>query len=208
MPRPITVLLTLAFFLVLPFDGALAADEAGTVSRLRGTATARSSDTTRALTAGATVFVGDLIETGAASRVELTLLDGAVMTLGDNSSLLIDQYLVSASGGGTGALKVLGGVFLAVTGALGKTPGASFNVTTPVATIGVRGTTFWGRLKSDGLLVALLDGRAIVVSNAAGQVVINRVGVATQVPAAQQTPASPFALTPAQLDAARATVAW
>lgn len=208
MSRP--VLLYLAFTLCL-FSGigsALADDEAGTVSRMRGTATAQSPAETRPLATGDAVYVGDRIKTGADSRLELTLLDGAVMTLGDNSSLLIDQYLVSASGSGSGSLNVLGGVFLAVTGALGKTPGADFNVTTPVATIGVRGTTFWGELQSDGLLVALLDGRAIVITNPAGQVVIDQVGVATQVTAPQQQPAPPFTLTPAQLDAARATVAW
>jgi hypothetical protein len=206
--RRAVLFLAISLFLVSATGEASAADEAGTVSRMRGAATAQSPAETRPLATGDAIYVGDRIDTGADSRLELTLLDGAVMTLGDNSSLLIDRYLVSASGSGSGSLNVLGGVFLAVTGALGKTPGADFNVTTPVATIGVRGTTFWGELQSDGLLVALLDGRAIVVTNPAGQVEINQVGVATRVAAPQQQPDPPFTLTPAQLDAARATVAW
>ncbi len=201
--------LILLCFLAASGGLAIAADTAGTVTRLRGTAQASGPDGARTLEANGAIFVGDRIQTGADTRLELTLTDDAVLTLGDNSTLLIDQYLVNTSGqGGSGALNVLNGVFLAVTGRLAKTPGASFQVTTPVATIGVRGTTFWGEIGSDGLLVALLDGNAIVVRNAAGQVVIDRAGVATQVPAQNAAPAPPFALSAEQLNAARGTVAW
>ncbi|MBM3512733.1 MAG: FecR domain-containing protein [Alphaproteobacteria bacterium] len=61
------------------------------------------------------------------------------------------------------------GAFLTKTGAVGKANPEDVAVRTPVVTIGIRGTQFWGgRLERD-FEVLVLEGR-VVVTNAAGPV--------------------------------------
>ena len=71
-------------------------------------------------------------------------------------------------------------------------PGAPFEVETEFATIGIRGTTFWGGRMEDGQFhIALLEGKAIVVENRAGRVEITRVGDGTRVAGPDQAPSPP-----------------
>jgi hypothetical protein len=54
-------------------------------------------------------------------------------------------------------------------------------VTTPFATVGIRGTEFWGGPIDDQALgVFLIDG-IVSVSNAAGQQILNRPGQGTNI---------------------------
>lgn len=186
-----------------------AADPAGHVTRVRGEASVASASDRRALAQGAAVFAGDTVTTGKDARLELTMIDGAKVTLGDDSELRIDDYVYSRRGRtGRAALMLAHGVFRAVTGALATLAGEPFRVATPVASIGIRGTDFWGEQRADRLLIALLGGKAIVVENAAGRVELTRRNLATRVEGPGQAPTRPFALSAAQLRAALATVAW
>jgi len=186
-----------------------AADPAGHVTRIKGEASVASGGDRRALAQGAAVFASDTVATGKDARLELSMIDGTKVTLGDDSELLIDDYVYSPRGKtGRGALTLTHGVFRAVTGALAKLAGEPFRVATPVASIGIRGTDFWGEQRADRLLIALLGGKAVVVENAAGRVTLTRRNLATRVEGAGQAPTQPFALTADQLRAAVATVAW
>lgn len=197
------------FLLCLPSMSALAADLAGHVTRIKGEASAVAAGDRRALAQGAEVLEGDTIVTGKDARLELTMIDRTTLTLGDDSELRIDAYVYSPRGKtGNGALTLAHGVFRAVTGALAKLAGAPFRVTTPVASIGIRGTDFWGEQRADRLLIALLGGKALVVENAAGRVELTRRNLATRVEGPGLAPTRPFALSPDQLRAALATVAW
>lgn len=188
---------------------AAAADTAGHVTRIKGEATAANAGQRRALEQGAAVLVGDLVTTGQPARLELTMIDGGKVTLGDDSELRIDAYVYDpkAKAGG-GALALTRGVFRATTGGLGKLAGEPFRVETPVATIGIRGTDFWGEQRTDKLLIALLGGKAVFVENAAGRVELAKRNLATRVEGPGQAPTRPFALSRSQLRAALATVAW
>lgn len=187
-----------------------AAERAGKVTRIKGDATAATAGSSaRTLAEGAEVFVGDEVKTGTATRVEITMIDDAKLTLGDNSRLVIDTYVFQpGSKKGNGSLRVVEGVFRAASGKLGKLEGAPFRVGMPAATLGIRGTEFWGELKGDGLLVALLDGKGVFLENQAGRVDITRKGYATSIAGPNAKPSAPFKLTDDQVKAALATVAW
>lgn len=188
---------------------ARAADPAGHVTRIRGEASVVSASDRRDLVQGAAIFAGDTVTTGKDARLELTMMDGARITLGDDSELRIDDYVYSPRGKtGRAALMLAHGVFRAVTGALATLAGGPFRVATPVASIGIRGTDFWGEQRADRLLIALLGGKAITVENAGGRVELTRRNIATRVEGPGQAPTRPFALSAAQLRAALATVAW
>jgi hypothetical protein len=93
---------------------------------------------------------------------------------------------------GQGTLGVLKGFFRAVTGGLGKLQNQPFRVQTPLATIGIRGTDFWGEQHADELRIALIGGNAIVISNNAGSVEINQTGYGTRVVSPHLKPEKPF----------------
>jgi hypothetical protein len=139
----VTLLLALA-------ASARAQAPAGTVATLQGRAESQRSGQAawRALAAGVDVWVGERIRTAEASRVKLLMRDDSVITLGAKSELVIDQMVV----GTTSTSKmdaVVGSVRAVVTERYGA-KGSSFEVKTPTAVAGVRGTGFVTLVDTDG----------------------------------------------------------
>jgi len=182
-------------------------DVAGTVIRLQGSAVAMQDAVPRPLKEGAKILRGDVISTGKTSRLEMKMLDNAVLTLGERTVFVVIDYLPQAAQP-VAALRLLEGAFSAVSGEMMKTAGAQFTVETETATIGIRGTTFWGGTLDGAFEVALLDGKQIVIENKAGRVVIDKVGDGTSIRAANVVPTPPSAWAAAKIDRAKATVAF
>ncbi|MEO8332441.1 MAG: FecR domain-containing protein [Gallionella sp.] len=182
---------------------------AGTVIRLQGAAFANHSDSSDNLHKGRPVLVGDHIVTGHDSRVLLKMVDGAMLTLGADTEFVISDYHFSKKAQqGSATLKLVKGVFRAVTGAIGKLKGRDFKVKTSLATIGIRGTDFWGGFYfSQGLDVALLDGKGIYVENAAGRVEVTSIGDGTTINSATEPPTAPKHWGDKKLNAAKQSVA-
>lgn len=141
------------------------------------------------------------------------MVDDTVVTLGDNTRFEVRDDLVSAElATGNVALGLLEGTFRLVTGPLTGPltggPERPLVVTTPLATIGVRDTDFWGRQSAEPLQVALLGGAGVSVENRAGRVEITEIGAVASVTAPDRAPSPPLRLTPEQLEAAAGTVSW
>lgn len=202
--------MALAFFFALllaPGSFAFAAEDvAGTVTRLKGSAVAMQDAMPRVLKVGDKILRGDVISTGTGARLEMKMLDEAVMTLGEKTIFVVIDYI--AQDQPNAAMRLLEGSFSAVSGDMMKTAGARFTVETEAATIGIRGTTFWGGMLDGVFEVALLDGKAVIVENKAGRVVIDRVGEGTAIRAADVAPTAPKAWGQGKLDRAIATVAF
>ncbi len=200
----------LAFFFVLllaPGSFASAAEDvAGTVTRLKGSAVAMQDALPRPLKVGDKILRGDVISTGTGARLEMKMLDEAVMTLGEKTIFVVIDYI--AQGEPNAALRLLQGAFSAVSGDMMKIAGARFTVETETATIGIRGTRFWGGALAGVFEVALLDGKELIVENKAGRVVIDRVGEGTAIGAADVAPTAPKKWGQGKVDRAIATVAF
>jgi hypothetical protein len=122
----------------------------GTVSLLDGKGQAsRKADggkgATKVLEVGTAIRVGDLLETGAGTRLKITLNDKSVLMLDEKSVLTIDQADFEAQTNqrkgfwaSLGVGKVWAKVSKAVAGG-----DAKFEVRTERAVAGVRGTVFW-----------------------------------------------------------------
>ena len=123
---------------------AQAQQPAGQVERLRGTAISISGADTSVLAQGARVHVGDVISTGPGARLLIRFDDQSTMTLGERARIIIDQLIYAPAGDSNQALAVAQGVFRFVSGQISQVAPQSVSVTTPVATIGIRGTTFLG----------------------------------------------------------------
>jgi hypothetical protein len=135
-----------------------AATAVGKVSRLIGSADGTTEGKTQALSAGASVHMDDLIATGAASKLEVGFDDGSMLRLGEKASIRIDRFVYQPEGSTNLLQLTVEGPFRFITGKLTKIAGNEASVTTPFATIGIRGTDFWGGPIDGAFGVFLLEG--------------------------------------------------
>ncbi len=203
----------LAFLFVIFVLGerayAEAGDPVGSVERMRGVADASSEGARRQLETGSEIFLHDEITTGSDTRLLIAMKDGTELTLGDDSLIVIDDFLFDEEGGiGREVFSVVSGVFRAVSGGITALDEGEMTVRTPVATLGIRGTEFWGEQRADRLHVAMLAGTAVIVENEAGRVVLTEPLFVTLVTAPDAAPSEPVRLTDEQLRAALETVAF
>ena len=190
-------------------NSAQAAEIAGHVIRIKNTVTTVRGAETQVLGVGAIVYIGDTIKTGTNGRVEMRMLDQASITLGQNSEFKIEDYLFDREKGvGKVVMRIAVGTFRAVSGGISKLQKSSFALKSPVATIGIRGTEFWGGPLDGVYNIALLSGTAIIIENAAGRVEITQPGFGTKVTGANTAPAAPIQWAPAKLQRAIDSVAF
>lgn len=179
----------------------------GVVTRLQGNAVAMQDAIPRPLKVGDTIFNGDVISTGKGARLEMRMIDDGVITLGERTVFVVIDYILDGVAP-IGTVRLLQGAFKAVSGELVKMANASFVVETELATIGIRGTTFWGGTLDDTFDVALLEGTSLTVETKAGRVEITTPGEGTSVSAADAPPSPPKAWPKAKIDRAVATVTF
>lgn len=185
----------------------LESEVAGTVARLQGSALAIQDATPRILKVGAKILVGDVVSTGANSRLELKMIDDGIFTLGARTNFVVMEYAMQENRQGA-AVRLLEGAIGAVSGQIASLDNKNFRLETETATIGIRGTTFWGGRLEDDMEFALLDGKGIIVTNAAGSVEINTVGDGTSVAGPQSAPTAPITWSADKLRRARETVSF
>lgn len=137
---------------------------AGTVSILEGSAHRQDGlkSNRLTLTSGSKIFAGDYLQTGAQSRMEVTLRDGSKVRLAANAKLHLKEVAIDKRKKTIAAKLILGRVWAAVTQLMGN---SRFEVTTVNAVAGVRGTRFSTAIVADGATeVKVYDG-AVLVSN-------------------------------------------
>jgi len=191
---------------------------AGYVTRLRGEVRV-AKDTQlqtqlQTLLLGHALHLGSRVSTGADARLEARMKDGSVLTLGERTDFVIDQVAgVSPEAKGS-SFSLLKGVFRAVTGQpAGNSAPLSWQVHTPVAIIGVRGTTLWGGLNlldsgADTLDVVMFDGKGVYVENSSGTTGLTKAGDGTTVKGAGAAPGKIVPWGEKKLSAALDTVRW
>lgn len=165
-------------------------DLAGVVVRLQGTAFAMQDAVPRALKANEKILRGDVISTGKGARLEIRMLDDAVMTLGEKTIFVVTDY-ISDGENPTSSFRLMQGAFKAVSGKIGGANKGEFKVATEFATIGIRGTTFWGGTLDGDFEVAMLDGKGVFVDTKAGRVELTTVGEGTKITSADVPPSKP-----------------
>jgi hypothetical protein len=166
---------------------ASAATAVGKVNRLVGAAAGTTEGKKQALAAGAPVHMDDLISTGAAAKLEVGFDDGSTLRVGENASIKIDRFVYQPEGSTNLLQLTVAGPFRFISGKLTKIAGNEASVTTPFATIGIRGTDFWGGPIDGAFGVFLLEG-AVSVTNNAGTASMNSSGQGTNVIDPDQPP--------------------
>ncbi|MBR9971938.1 FecR family protein [Magnetospirillum sulfuroxidans] len=154
------------------------------ITRLQGAASAGGA----ALHQGSQIRSGTQVITGPAARVELRFIDDTQVVIGEMAQFAVASFVYNADNQqGEALFRVDKGAFLVTTGAVGKLPGHPLSVATPVASIGVRGTKFWGGSQDHPLDVLLLEG-AVSVTSKAGSVALTQPHDGTDVTTAETMP--------------------
>ena len=98
------------------------------------------------------VHIGDAVQTGAASQLQVLLLDKSVFSVGPNARMTIDKFVYDPNKStGEVAASVARGAFRFVSGGAAGPGGRA--ITTPAGSIGIRGTMVEGAVGSDALSV-------------------------------------------------------
>ncbi len=165
---------------------------------------------------GDPVFLGDTIETGPDSGLQIMLMDETIFTIGPDAALIIDEFVYDPeTSAGKVTASVLKGAFRFVSGRVAKEEPRNMNVKTPVGTIGIRGTSTAGRvipanpndpnseISADIVLLGPgADNNAneragrIIVSNADTSVEISRSGFGTNIAGIDAAPTIPVRFEP------------
>lgn len=160
------VLAIALFALVFTAAPAKAQEIIGVIAEIENTAAilpAGSPEGTEPTAAqiGQEIHLNDTVITGEDSRAHLLLIDDTEVTLGNNASFLVDEYVFSEETATTNRAKfnILRGPFLFVSGLITKNEDPNVTINTTYGAIGIRGTTVWGGILDDGdYSVFLLDG--------------------------------------------------
>ncbi len=157
-----------------------AAEPAGRVLVVAGSATIERAGQQIALQAGTVVENGDTLGVGDKSTLQVRFTDESVVALRANSQFKIENYKYEKNADSDRSLMgLLKGGMRTITGLIGKANNKNYGVQTATATIGIRGTHFTvvscnndctrpdGTPEANGTFGSVTDGR-ITVSNASG----------------------------------------
>jgi hypothetical protein len=179
---------------------------------IRGVVTASNAanSSTRELHAGDAVFVGELIRASSSGEAVLKTDDAGVIAIRPNAIFAVDKFAAKGNASDGQSLRILSGALRLITGWVGARKKDSYRITTPSATVGIRGTdhepfVLTAEMSVDmdqpeGTYDKVISG-GTVLQSALGQVAVDagRVGFAPEVGGKRQR-ALLTALMPALLE--------
>jgi hypothetical protein len=118
---------------------------------------------------GDLVYQGDAVATGADGRVGINFTDGTSFNLSNNARMVLNEFVYDPNSTANASLfNLTKGTFTFVAGKVAKT--GDMKVDTPVATMGVRGTTPRVEISDDGTVrfsTLIEEGKSKVARKAA-----------------------------------------
>jgi len=122
----------------MPVDVSVAAPKVGVASAVRNDVEGIQGGSGRSLSTGSTIFEQEIIRTGAESIAQLLFLDQTTLSVGPRSEVTLDRFVFDPNRAtGDVLLSATKGAFRFISGS--QNP-LSYKISTPSATIGVRGT--------------------------------------------------------------------
>jgi len=119
------------------------AQEIGTVAAVEGTAEIGRAGAWLPATSGAAIQQGDTLRTGKPGRLAVVFQDDSVVTVGDDSELVIDEQIFKPDAGiARSVMHLLRGRIRALVSEYYGRRGTEFRVETKTALVGVRGSEF------------------------------------------------------------------
>lgn len=157
----------LSLLIAYTLSGTALADVAGRVNFVSGNVEVIATDgSRRALVKGELVNSGERLETNR-GRVQIRFTDGSFISLQPNTVFGLDKYSFDKNKPNDGSLlfNFLRGGMRTVSGAIGKVNRANYKVQTPVATIGIRGTSYAANQEPNGKLLLTVGSGIVNLEN-------------------------------------------
>jgi hypothetical protein len=180
------MLATAALAITMAAPRVRAQTPAGDVTAIKGEASAETTNAKRALAQGGPVFVDDMVTTGTAARLTLTLGRNTTIKLGEKVRIRLDKHMVNAGG----AFDLQSGAVLFDRGAGAPKGDTAFR--SPYGLLAVRGTKFFAGPSNDVFGIFVVRGRVDVT--AGGKTVRLTAGLGTNIknPGDAPTPPAPW----------------
>jgi hypothetical protein len=142
------------------------------------------------LRAGIDVFQNEVIVTGDDSASRVIFQDNTDLSIGAGSQVTLDRFVFDPDPSKSAvALSIAKGVIRFSTGGL---PKSAYSITTPTATVGIRGTVLTVLVAANGATSVSVEEGAAIVTSAAGQAVTVNSGLSSSVaPGSPPTPPAP-----------------
>ena len=140
---------------------------------------------------GDLVYKGDVVQTGADGKVGITFTDGTAFNLSSNARMVLNEFVYDPNGTSNSTLFSLSkGTFTFIAGKVAKT--GDMKIDTPVATMGIRGTTPHVEISDDGTVrfSTLIEEGKGRVTEKRGHIDENRRGAVKQREATRGTSSS------------------
>ncbi|MDD2308234.1 MAG: FecR domain-containing protein [Desulfuromonadaceae bacterium] len=141
-----TIAISLLITCLLLWATMALAAPAATVTHLSGPLVAQTvSGTTKSLSIGSKIEAGDTVETARRTYASLKFTDGSLVTLKPNTRFKVEVYAYDKAKpkDDAGSYSLIKGGLRTITGQIGKRGNQdSYQMKTPTATIGIRGTIY------------------------------------------------------------------
>jgi hypothetical protein len=156
----------LAIFAVGSRDDAAALPIVGNAQTVVRDVKGKLDNESRTLVVDSDVFLDEEVSTGPNSGTRIVFKDGTNLELGENSRLVLTKLVFDPDPKKSEiSVKALAGVFRWTSGNL---PVGNYHISTPVATIGIRGTSLEWIVGANGLTTVALAKGSVTVTNARG----------------------------------------
>jgi len=118
---------------------------------------------TQPVSPGSEVYVNELVRTGISGKAELLFADRTNLAVGPVTTIRLDKFIYDPNGGsGNVVVNVSLGSFRFITGL--QDP-RSYEIRTPYATMGIRGTEFYVNITATGLTIQVKHGTVTVTTS-------------------------------------------
>lgn len=108
---------------------------------IRGAVTIVDSDgTRREAVLGGVIEEGQSVQTGSDGEIHIATEDQGLLALRPNSMFQVERYQAHGETSDVAVMHLVKGALRSITGWIGKRDKSAYRLTTPVATIGIRGT--------------------------------------------------------------------
>lgn len=122
----------------------------------------------RSLEKSSLVYLHDTLQTGVSSQAQIVFSDNTLMTFKPATKFYVAQYAYDPASKqksvGKYVMNLIEGGFRTITGLIAKANPSDYEVNTPVATIGVRGTDYTLIIKDKGIYIARTKGEPCVTA--------------------------------------------
>ncbi len=136
----------------------------GTVEKTEGAPEVLRSGTSKwiPIRSAESVSRGDQLRTREGTKMSIRLSDDSLLTLAEKTVITIDDQTLKPSGQNTSIFSLVLGKVRAIVSDRYKEPGSRFEVRTPTAVAGVRGTEFIAETTADNSVFFGIESQTVV----------------------------------------------